>query len=186
MRKTPELMNSAGGIIMAGRYSRSRGRLGSPRETLWVRVDAVDATFTAVGGTILTASNAAFLALRPFTIIRQYYEIQIRSDQAAAIEQQNFAYGVAVVSDQAAAIGVTAVPTPNTDSGSDLWMLHQFIFGQESNLTDRSQPARQMEVESKAMRKVEDGQTILTIGEFMTTGNGFIATVAGRMLIKTN
>ncbi len=171
---------------MGGRYTRSRGRLGSPRETLWVGIQAADVTFTVAGGTIITAANAALLALRPFTIIRQYYEIMIRSDQAAAVEQQAFAYGCAVVSDQAAAIGVTAVPTPDTDAGSDLWMLHQYIFAMENNLTDRSQPARQIEIQSKAMRKVEDGQTVLQIGEFVTTNNGLIATIAGRLLIKTN
>jgi len=139
---------------------------------------------TATGGTIIASANAALLALRPFTIIRQYYELLLVSDQAAAIEKHGIAFGVCVVSDQASAIGVTAVPTPETDAGSDLWMLHTYMFGQESNLTDRSQPARHLKVESKAMRRVVDDQDFLVVAEFVNIGGGSILSSAGRVLIK--
>jgi len=39
----------------------------------------------------------------------------VRSDQFVATEGYEIAIGMAVVSDQALAIGVTAVPTPFTD-----------------------------------------------------------------------
>ena len=81
-------------------------------------------TLTASGGTILGSLNATALALRPFTIVRQHYFLMLRSDQAAAAERQFGAFGCVVVSDQAEAVGVTAIPTPITDAGSDLWMLH--------------------------------------------------------------
>ena len=55
--------------------------------------------------------SAIGLALRPFTLIRVRGIFTIASDQSAATETQVGALGVAVVSEQAASIGVTAVPT---------------------------------------------------------------------------
>jgi len=86
----------------------------------------------------LTSLATAGLALRPFTVIRSYVSILVVSDQAAAIEKQLGAIGIVVVSEQAFAIGVTAIPTPITDAGSDLFLLHNFYAADESNLTDRS------------------------------------------------
>jgi len=130
--------------------------------------------------------NAAALALRPFTIVRTRMELQLRSDQAAAIEFQRASFGLAVVSDQAVAVGVTAVPTPFTDMGSDLWFVHQNLWGDESNLTDRTRPSTYVTIDSKAMRKVDIGQDIVVVAEFGTGGGGAILGAAGRMLVKVN
>ncbi len=154
------------------------------RETLWLFFSPISATFTAVGGTLLGSLNAAALALRPFTIIRQYYEMMIVSDQAAAIETQIGAFATAVVSDQATAIGVTAVPTPISDLGSDLFMQHQIFMADESNLTDRSKPGAHYSIQSKAMRRVNGDQDMALVAEFSPVGNGFSLTVGGRILIK--
>jgi len=111
-------------------------------------------------------------------------ELALRSDQAAAIELQVGAMGIAVVSDQAVAVGVTAVPTPITDMASNLWLLHQLIFADESNLTDRTRPQAAVSIDSKAMRKVEVGQDIVLALEVSAIGGGAQFTVGGRMLIK--
>ena len=168
---------------MARKYVRTSGKA---RKSLWVHQSFVNTTFTAVGGTIITTANAALLALRPFTIVRQYYELMLVSDQEAAVEKHGIAFGVEVVSDEAEAIGVTAVPTPETEAGSDFWMLHTYMFGEESRLTDKALPARHLKVESKAMRIVEGGSTWITVGEFVNVGGGSILSMAGRALIKVS
>ncbi len=112
-------------------------------------------------------------------------EIMLRSDQAAAIETQAAAIGMAVVSDQASAIGVTAVPTPITDGASDLWYLHKYIFADESNLTDRTRGATKVSIDSKAMRKVNGDEDIVLVSELSgAIGAGAIITVALRFLLK--
>ena len=109
-------------------------------------------------------------------------ELQQRSDQSVAIEYQIGAFGYAVVSDQAVAIGVSAVPTPITDQDSDLWFLWKLMYGDESNLTDRTRSSTRATVDSKAMRRVDQGQDIVGVGE--VTGSGLVMNVGGRMLVK--
>jgi len=139
----------------------------------------------ASGASILSGSlNAAALALRPFTVVRTHLELMLRSDQAAALERQLVGIGMAIVSDQAVAIGVTAVPTPITDLGSDLWFVHQLMYCDESGLTDRSKDACQMSVDSKAMRRVEEGQDLIITVEASSISDGAILTSGGRILLK--
>ncbi len=165
--------------------NRFRGRgVVTPRLTEWFELSAGGITSTAVGGTIVASLNAAALALRPFTVVRQYYELMVRSDQAAAIEVQVGAFGVCVVSDQASGIGVTAVPTPVTDAASDLWMLHQWFMADASTLTDRTIGAGHYSVSSKAMRKVNGDEDVVIVQEFDASGSGFTLTSAGRLLVK--
>ncbi len=158
------------------------------RLTDWFFLTPVANTFTAAGGTLIGSLNTAALAMRPFTVIRTHYEIQVVSDQAAAIENQAGALGTCVVSDQASDIGITAVPTPITDMGSDLWYQHNVFYGDESNLTDRTRGESRMTVDSKAMRKVDIGQDISGVVELDTVGStgGAIIRVVGRMLVKVN
>ena len=171
---------------MAFKRRISGARSGPKRKTLWL--DFVMGENTVASGAVLVASlNAAALALRPFTVVRSHVALSIRSDQAAAIEHQNAAFGMAVVSDQSVAIGVTAVPTPVVDSFSSLWMLHTYIIGDESALTDRTRPATNLMIDSKAMRKVELGQDLIFVLEHVNgVGQGFIMSSGGRILIKTN
>jgi len=168
---------------MAFRHSRVVSR-GARRLTSWVGLGPVSVTVTGEGGTILAAGNAALLAKRPFTIIRLHLEVHIRSDQSAALEAFGGAVGVAVVSDQSVAVGVSAVPTPFTDDSSDLWMLHQWIMGASGTSTD-GQFGSLYSIDSKAMRKVNDDQDIIVVHELSSTlGEGQILRMAGRMLIK--
>jgi len=95
---------------------------------------------------------------------------------------------LAVVSDQAVAIGVTAVPTPITDQGSSLFFAYQvfldrFTFASAVGIT---QGSKTYSVSSRAMRKVEVGQDLISVVEFSGQGSGFNFFQSGRILIKTN
>jgi len=171
---------------MARQFTRGRGRLGSQRKTSWFPIDR--ATTALDNSSVLIASlTVGEQAKRPFTIIRTHLEILMVSDQVAAAEVQNGAVGMCVVSDQAAAVGVSAVPTPITDAGSDLWFLHQwtlntFAFATAVGFDERG--GRLWSIDSKAMRKVNDDEDVVLVGESEATGDGFIFTTAGRILIK--
>ncbi len=160
------------------------------RETLWFTAAGFQQTLTAASTAALLGSlNAAALALRPFTVVRARGELLLRSDQNAATEQQSCGYGFAVVSDQASAIGVTAIPTPETDSGSDLWFVYQrclssVMFGDGTGFI--SPGGTPYTVDSKGMRKVEDGQDIVEVMETGVAGttSGLILSGHVRLLIK--
>ena len=172
---------------MARRRDFARGAVAirSSRLTTWFQFPPSEAILTG-GGVVIGSLNAAALALRPFTIVRTRGMLALRSDQAAAIERQAAAFGIAVVSDQAVAVGVTAVPPPITELASNLWLLHQLIYADESNLTDRTRSGQFMSIDSKAMRKVEVGQDVVVVGEVAGIGGGAILTSGFRMLVKNN
>ncbi len=158
------------------------------RESLWLFISPATATLAAgASAAILNALNAAALALRPFTIVRTRGIWQVTSDQDIATENAIASLAYAVVSDQAVGIGVTAVPTPETDRGSDLFFVYEtqmteFLLKDATGTQNFGVTAR---YDSKAMRKVEDGQDIVTVVENTTlVATGSIVINAARMLIK--
>ncbi len=168
-------------------FARGAAAIRQRRLTAWFEFPPGNVTLTAAGGTLSFSLNAAALAMRPFTVVRTRFELMLISDQAAAIEVQAAGFGIAVVSDEATAVGVTAIPTPITDMGSDLWFVYQLIYADESNLTDRTKGGTKMTIDSKAMRKVDIGQDIVVVSELAATvGGGAVLTLGGRMLVKVN
>ena len=165
---------------------RTRGRVAAPkRQSFWTSLLPINITMTSTGGTVVGSLGALALAVRPFTVVRQHYEIISRSDQEAAVEHQLSAFGTCIVSEQAAGVGVTAVPTPVTDASSDLWMMHQYLASEESRLVDKALPANVYSIGSKAMRKVNDDEDFLLIAELAgASGGGVILSISGRILIK--
>ncbi len=162
---------------------------GVRRETVWIGISPAATTITAAGGTLIYVLNAAALALRPFTVVRTHMAFMLRSDQAAAIEQQIAAFSWAVVSDQASAIGVTAVPTGFTDISSDLFFLHKIMYAacwKDSTAGFAAKRGEVFESDSKAMRRVNDDQDVVGVGEIDTASgsDGAVLLTAGRMLLK--
>ncbi len=172
--------NRKSGFILRGGAMR--------RETLWFQGVLVRQGLTAAStASLVSQLNAAALALRPFTVVRTRGIFAVRSDQIAAAEFQDAAYGMAVVSDQAAAIGVTAVPTPATDNGSDLWYVYERLVGQlefASGVGFEPQMFEQQKVDSKAMRKVEEGQILVEVIETGALSSGVSVITFQRTLIK--
>ncbi len=112
----------------------------------------------------------------------------IATDQTVANELFGCAIGQCVVSDQSVAIGVTAVPTPVTDLGSDLWLMHDTSMGSTENLSAVGFTPRAgyvKDYDSRAMRKVVEGQDIMLVAEGLgAISEGFVLAHQGRMLIK--
>ncbi len=110
--------------------------------------------------------------------------LQIRTDNIA-LETQIGAVGFAVVTDQAVAVGVTALPTPITDLASDMFFLHQFLLARTVFATAigfEAPGGTVIQVDNKAMRKVNDDQDLVITTEGLS--DGFIIDIAGRFLVK--
>ena len=170
-------------------HRRSSRDVRARRQSDWFSVQWVGNTLTVAGGTLYSSLSAAALALRPFTIVRTRLLVTVRSDQEIATEDQFGAIALAVVSDQAAAIGVTAIPTPITDLDSDLFFVHQMVANswQFSTAVGSGQRFASYDVDSKAMRKVNADQDVVMVGEVDTNaGSGMLLAAGGRMLIKTH
>ncbi len=168
---------------MAGRHIVRRGK--SIRKSAWIGFQHVGATLSSASSTLIFSLNAAALALRPFTIVRTHFSFFVNSDQAAANEQQAIFWGAAVVSDQAVSVGITAVPTPNTDLPSSLFFALKLMYANAVNLTDQTKAGAYFELDSKAMRKVDVGSDIIVVVE-NPLATGVVIQQAGRMLVKTN
>ncbi len=161
------------------------------RETLWISIPAAVTTLAAASTSALVGVfNAAALALRPFTIVRVRGYWHVRSDQIATSELWGASMGYSVVSDQAAAIGVTAVPVPETDRDSDLFFLYESMWG---TLNEQGalaagfsfiETGRGEHFDSKAMRKVEQGQDLAITVETPSTVASAVVHEGGRMLVK--
>lgn len=149
---------------MARRFIRSPRSGHSRRLTEWTAT-VPEATYI-----LLAASTAildsTFITGDPETLVRVVGNLSVQSNQVAASLEPFGAVGIAVVSDQAVAIGVTAIPTPYTDAESDLWLLHRFwaapIATSGSGLT---RAAVDIDLSSKAMRKVSPDETLVLVME---------------------
>ncbi len=174
---------------MARRFTRGRGRTGSVRrESFWVPINAISQALTATQSVLTNSASAGLLAIRPFTIVRTHITWLLQSDQVAASENYAAAVAGCVVSDQASAIGVTAVPTPITDQGSDFFWFWDSAIGNFEFHSDigTMEAGRMQKIDSKAMRKVdEDSDLIFVIENEPTIGtDGCSIKMLGRMLIK--
>ena len=172
---------------MAVRRRSGFSRNASKRMSSWFTIDLASTAIASNTAVLVSSYSAAALAKRPFTIVRTQLTIHLTTDQLAASEFQAVALGMCVVSDQASAIGVSAVPTPDTDSASDLWYLHrwlfdQFDFGDATGF--QSNAGLFLHIDSKAMRKVNDDEDSILVVESGAISSGSLLVVGGRQLIK--
>ena len=104
------------------------------------------------------------------TIRRTVGLVNISSDQSAAVETPVAAFGMVVVSDAAAAIGVTALPGPITEASDDGWFVWQALVTTQGADTSRNNNI--FNFDSRAMRRVEQGfQIALMIETGATFGS---------------
>ncbi len=140
-----------------------RGR-GPKRMTSWSSYDGVATSLSSGGATVL--SGIAFEA--PGTLIRTRGIVMIRPvTPVSADVLLTGAFGIGIVSAEAFAAGVASIPEPATDSDWGGWMViqpwsFQFEFGDQSSFAISS---INIEVDSKAMRKVEPNSVAVVVVE---------------------
>ena len=157
---------------------------GKRRQTEWFgSADVTDRSIVAADGIVLLQLLfATSLAKRPFTVIRVVGTLWTLSDQTASFETPFGGLGMAVVNDKAIAVGITAIPDPVAQEGSDLWFMYKFWAATVDASGERRLQVQ--EFDSRAMRKVDEGSDIAIM-----IGNGNNADAAAfvlkfRMLVK--
>ncbi len=177
---------------MPGRIIRvpsSRGiSRGVRRKTDWLgSADIVDVTTLPAASFVVTQSlTAVELAKRPFTIVRTVGSIWLASDQSGAVEFPFGAVGFIVVSEKASALGATAIPDPITQESSDEWFAYTAMAasGNSAAAGIVSQPLMEYKFDSRAMRKVQDGEDIVVVVANASATDGAAFILKFRMLIK--
>ncbi len=157
-----------------GRRSFAGARRGGRKLGSWSFVTS-GTSWTALGAASAIL-DAFFVPLLPDqTILRVRGLLSVKSDQDAATEQINGAFGMMIVTEQATSIGVSAIPFPVTDGGDDKWFVWQpFSHALEfADATGISEPAQTSYVlDSKAMRKLDDSERIAIMIENQSAAAG--------------
>ncbi len=105
---------------------------------------------------------------RDETVLRTVGSFSIKSDQAAASEDQLGAFGLCAVTDRAVVIGISAIPGPGADIATDVWatyvpILQSFQFA--SGVGIEPDMATIYPFDSKAKRKIPDGYALAVMVE---------------------
>ena len=170
---------------MAHRRTRMARTSGPRRQTEWLSLEfQTSGSNLAASSKVLVAQmDAVEQAKLPFTITRTVGLISVWSDQIAATESNPGAFGGTIVSDRATVVGITAIPDPVTEHNADFWFLYepfQCVGGPDG---DQRQINFQMKFDSRAQRKVQEGDDIVFV---LANGGstGIIYLINLRMLIK--
>ena len=172
------------------RFRRSRGasagRRSPGRLTEWGAIAFGSDAVTLGANTVLLHGvfSATALAKRPFTIIRLVGSMYVSSDQNAAIENPFGAWGASIVSEEATAIGVTAVPDPTSNPDSDLFFAYQSFAAEGSASTNVGQPMNFQTFDFRSQRKVEDGNDIAVVVANASAADGLKFLLQFRFLMK--
>jgi len=149
--------------------SRSRfPRTGVKRKTAW----GAGPSESDTPGTSAAATFVALWATGSATATPGLTQVRIRGHVsswltgAGAIgDGYRLAFGIRIVSPEAFAVGITAMPTPFTDIGDDGWLYHNTwdVITTTATPVSGELHTHRFEIDSKAMRKIPD-EGYLTVG----------------------
>ena len=149
--------------------------VGSRRQTTWVGPADQNVVLVATTASGIIASFAPFsgASMHKPMIIRTRGQLTIRPQAHTTTQSIGGAFGICVVSDEAFAAGAALIPRPFDDAGWDGWFVWQSFVYQLAVSTDigrlgPSQSGMNFEIDSKAMRKVSDNETIVLMCESQT------------------
>ena len=172
------------------RRSFNRGfARGERRKTEWFALSAPTgvSTLAASSKAIVTSLTTVEKAKLPFTVIRTIGLLTVLSDQIILREVPSGALGATVVTDRARTVGITALPDPVTESEADFWFLFEpwscIMQVDGTPIVTTSSPWIKV-FDSKAQRKVEEGEDVVFIIANADSASGVFNTVQLRMLIK--
>ena len=166
----------------------SPGRQALRRKTSWgLGPGGTGATQVTSSGALIVGAGASATD-DGLTLVRTRgsFDMQI-ADTAGISDAIIGAMGIGIVTAEAFAIGITAVPSPITDDVWDGWLFHQY-FGYSPGLiisTTLVSAGYRIPVDSKAMRKLDFGDTIFFGLETVETGTVVLNVMANsRLLVK--
>ncbi len=132
---------------------------------------------------------ASFILSTAFdeTITRIRGVLSITSDQVTATETPQGSFGAIIVSEDAFAIGITAIPSPGNDIANDGWMMwHGFIVPKVvASIASFQEPAgHQLVIDSKAQRILREGSRLVFVLENTAAAAGLNFAVQLRVLSR--
>jgi len=141
------------------------------RKTAWgFGPDSTGQTIST-SGKVFLSSFVSLVGQQEATIvrIRGYLELLLITSDAAEGGFQG-GFGIALTTAEAVAAGVAAVPGPVTDAEWDGWIVHRFfsIHTVTATIADgvNARGVRfGVDIDSKAMRKMNDGQSLFAVLE---------------------
>ena len=151
-------------------FSRPRSR----RKTAWALGpgSSVSDTVAVSGKEILGAGLQATTEELTLVRVRGSFQAYLRA-VAAISDGFHCAIGIGIVTVEAFDVGITAIPGPLTEMSWDGWLYHRF-FDLHSAVSSFDQTAPMgsvdIEVDSKAMRKIGSDQIIVAMLEVVEAG----------------
>ena len=167
----------------------ARGRTfpqrGSKRTTQWIGpADQGYVSVASATSVIVASFSPAAVGFTSPTIVRTRGMCSVIPTAFTADEDHIGAFGLGVVTDQAFAAGAASLPRVFDDADWGGWFVWrsfswrmEFLSGTSVWLTDWS-----LEIDSKAMRKVGDNETIVLMAE--SQGGAFRVSAPLRVLLK--
>ena len=159
---------------------------GPRRATDW-SASAVQAASLPVAAASAVIDEILVPPIGGETLVRTRGVIAWASDQVAASENQFGAYGICVVTEQAATIGITAVPHPATDAAWGGWVVHQYFASQvigPALLGLEPGVMHLLQIDSKGMRKIGENERLVTVWENTGSAHAFNTFASFRFLTK--
>ncbi len=153
--------------MVARRVARGGFRRGGLRQrTDWTRTVFTAETVIPAATKVLMVSYVPLES--EVTVRRSIVSMNIRSDQAAATELQVGALGMHVANDNAIAAGAASLLGPSTDRSDDAWFLwapimQAYVFGSAVGFENAG--GRLYSVDSRAQRRIQEGQSIAVMVE---------------------
>ena len=170
--------------------TRFRTRNGQRRRVSW-SAGPSGSFGAASASSVLLAPVAAQAVLDDLTVIRVHGHLLLYlvTGGGASAEGFTWAFGMCNVTENAAGIGVTAVPDPVADIAWDGWFVHeQGILLLPGTTLDPASAAvvQRVTIDSKAMRKTHESDTIVAVLGITETGEGSVmnASLETRILDK--
>ena len=171
------------------------------RKTSWgigpqTGVDGALQSITASSAVL--ATGAVGITADGQTLVRTRGELSLFLSAATGIADGfHGAFGIAVASAAAVTAGAASVPTPITEEGWDGWLYHRYFStfaggtiaaataAQQADQVNNMSAALKIEVDSKAMRKLETQMSIYAAVEVIVAGAGTLRwAFNSRMLFK--
>jgi len=148
-----------------------RGRRGRGPDYTWGAIPGLEVSFTAAGTTTLSGT-LFFTQAQTVSRIRSLGFMCMLDATQQVGDLVEMAVGLAVVSTDAAAAGAGSMPDPFGDSGYPwLWWGAFHLRSEQATGINQlgSSVYRSGPIDSKAMRRVKDGQSLIWVGEVIQT-----------------
>ena len=148
-----------------------------------------EGTLSISASTSTVFATGAQIAIADMTLTRTRGELLLFLQTAsAALSGFQYAFGLCLVSQNAAGIGATAIPEPLTDLGWDGWFFHHqgaLKSPATTIVSDLGAQVVRIPVDSKAQRKVRETDVVVAVLETVETVSSIMhAELRSRILFR--